>query len=88
MTNCKFCNFLDVAEHSHVRDGYDVKCPRCGEYFISGTAMGTDLHVPAHLLSAATRLAWDSGRRLEVLTDNQNDLIASVRRPSNPLEAI
>ena len=88
MEQCKLCGTENVATPLLGRDAYGVKCPRCGEYSISVTLMGSELRVPPYMLSAATRRAWTNGTRLEISTTNQEELVSLVRRPQDPLDAI
>ncbi|SRR5579883_1257118 len=86
--NCKLCGKEAEGGEISGREAYGMKCRTCGQYVITPEAYHSELKVAGYLLSAATRLAWDNGRRIEIQTEGQEQIASMVRRPSNLFEAI
>lgn len=66
-------------------------CRRCGEFFVTGTAMALltqKSYDERCYLSAVTRRAWDAGRRLEIGSDDIDRFIDAAPRWSSPFDGV
>jgi nucleoside 2-deoxyribosyltransferase len=73
-------------------DAFEVDCPRCGKYKISGTAtvvVGNDIYDPdRHLISGHIRNKTEDGDYVVIMSDSLKDIVKQARPPRNPFEAM
>ncbi len=89
--NCFVCNRpADVLEPPDGTDAFDVSCPRCGCYRISGNLAPLDLekYGRRYLISGVIRNLFEKGERLNLLTSNLRHILDSVIIPSDPFDII
>lgn len=71
-------------------DFFNVTCPKCGKYRITGTMAASDFtNVPSHLLSAVTRRRYESGEgQIELHNGNYESLISAIDHPLDPFRTL
>ena len=90
-SNCSICGSIAHIEQRVNQDVFDVQCPACGRYSISGMASfqltgRQDLNI----LSAVVRSCSDAGTPPELgkIPGDIDALIQAADKPSDPIEAI
>ncbi len=86
---CPICHLTAEGGQTTYQDAYAVRCKRCGDYLIAGMLMADfcakavtltpEDRELASYLSAATRHATETGRRIALAPDNWRDIARSVR---------
>lgn len=92
MDICPICGQRPEHVHSESnRDVFHVKCPTCGEYSLSWRvqmSLPTLDQNKKYILSGVIREETEYGNRIELLTTNIADILASASLPDGPLEAM
>jgi hypothetical protein len=81
---------LQVNRLPNGRDAYEIKCPKCGDYLITGPAAASDLskYGPRYLLSAIVRNRFELNENIELSVLAFEHLIDSVPKFDDPFSKI
>ena len=91
---CPLCEKAPLSSrgvHPTIPDMSLFGCRRCGEFFVSGSALHplTQRSFDERsCLSAVTRRAWDAGRRVEIGLDDIDRLVDTAPRWTSPFEGV
>ncbi len=93
MDKCVLCDGSGV-EYTR-KPGYDayfVDCRTCGSFVITGPALNAldkpNLPEKRFMLSALTRMSSESGKRLELTTENIDDFLSKANVPRTPFDVL
>lgn len=89
--NCSICKVDAVVNPDrNGRDGYEILCPRCGEYQISGMLAAIDLaqYGKTHLISGIVRNLSELGKPLELTFSVIESIFDSNKIPDDPFDII
>ncbi len=89
--NCSICKYDAIVKPDRKgRDGYEISCPRCGEYQISGTLAAIELsqYGKPHLISGIVRNLSESGNPIELSLAVIENLFDSNKIPDDPFDII